>query len=98
MNSAQKGHGRRLGGRINSSRPTSGVNARDSKNQPNAERPNSRDASTATARARTEYRPIPISICVASLNSRVFLKAGLYRHDRQHGLDRFTAGLNDMPL
>jgi len=28
----------------------------------------------------------------------VILEGGLYGHDRQHGPDRFSTGLNDMPL
>jgi hypothetical protein len=62
MDSAQKGQGRRLGGSIKSSRPTKGVVISERRNHPTAERPNSREASKATAKARRQYRPIPIPI------------------------------------
>jgi hypothetical protein len=62
MDSAQNGQGRRRGGSMKSSKPAKGVRMTERKNHPIAERPNSRDASKATARARRPYRPIPISI------------------------------------
>src|SRR5688500_3830049 len=66
MDSAQNGQGRRRGGSMNSSKPAKGVKATERRNHPIAERPNSRDASKATARARRPYRPIPISIVFVS--------------------------------
>jgi hypothetical protein len=51
---------------MKSSKPAKGVRRTERKNHPIAERPNSRDASKATARARRPYRPIPISIVFVS--------------------------------
>jgi len=62
MDSAQNGQGRRRGGSIKSRRPTKGVVISERRNHPTPERPNSREASKATAKARRQYRPIPIPI------------------------------------
>jgi hypothetical protein len=60
---------------MKSSKPAKGVRMTERTNHPIAERPNSRDASKATARARRPYRPIPISIVFVSARRKMSVDA-----------------------